>query len=152
MQRVKEVSRTYFIKHLNENKQTPEELFAATYYELYTSATDWLKRTSENCTIIAVLITTVAFAATYIIPGGPNKTTGLHLPTILCDLHLDRRHFPHFLFNLSCHIPLNPPLLVSITRLQELSSSEADVRFHILNPFGVNDDGGIFCDDSPRNT
>ncbi|XP_059636450.1 ankyrin repeat-containing protein ITN1-like [Cornus florida] len=35
-----------------------------------------LKRTAENCSIVAVLIATVAFAAAYTVPGGPNQSTG----------------------------------------------------------------------------
>ncbi|KAG7963033.1 hypothetical protein I3843_09G097500 [Carya illinoinensis] len=38
--------------------------------------TEWLKRTSEGCTVVAVLIATVAFAAAYTVPGGPNSQTG----------------------------------------------------------------------------
>ena len=114
MQRVKEVSRTYFIKHLNEKKQTPEELFAATYYELHNSATDWLKRTSENCTIVAVLIATVAFAAAYTIPGGPNQTTGL--PLLLSQ--------PFFvIFTLTDVISLTFSLTSVVTFLSILTSS-----------------------------
>ncbi|WJZ95926.1 hypothetical protein VitviT2T_014658 [Vitis vinifera] len=78
-ERVKEVSADYFTKHLNEHKHTPEELFAETYTKLRKSATDWLKRSSENCTVVAVLIATVAFAAAYTIPGGPNQSTGFPL-------------------------------------------------------------------------
>ncbi|XP_035544565.1 ankyrin repeat-containing protein ITN1-like [Juglans regia] len=47
--------------------------------ELRTAATEWLKRTSEGCTVVAVLIATVAFAAAYTVPGGPNSQTGTPL-------------------------------------------------------------------------
>ena len=60
-----EVSVTYCAKHLNKEKQTPEELFAPTYDELDKKATDWLKRTSENYTVVAALNATVAFSAAY---------------------------------------------------------------------------------------
>nr|CAN77609.1 hypothetical protein VITISV_039462 [Vitis vinifera] len=113
-ERVKEVSKTYFIKHLNENKQTPEELFAKTYSDLHNSATDWLKRTSENCTIVAVLIATVAFAAAYTIPGGPNQSTGL--PLLLSQ--------PFFvIFTLTDVISLTFALTSVVTFLSILTSS-----------------------------
>ncbi|KAJ9689817.1 hypothetical protein PVL29_012471 [Vitis rotundifolia] len=113
-ERVKEVSKTYFIKHLNENKQTPEELLAKTYSDLHNSATDWLKRTSENCTIVAVLIATVAFAAAYTIPGGPNQSTGL--PLLLSQ--------PFFvIFTLTDVISLTFALTSVVTFLSILTSS-----------------------------
>ena len=36
-------------------------------------------RTTENCTILSVFIVTVAFAAIYTVPGGPNQNTGIPL-------------------------------------------------------------------------
>ncbi|KAG6695436.1 hypothetical protein I3842_09G097100 [Carya illinoinensis] len=43
------------------------------------TAEGWLKRTAEGCTVVAVLIATVAFAAAYTVPGGPNSQTGAPL-------------------------------------------------------------------------
>ena len=34
-------------------------------------------RTTENCTILSIFIATVAFAAAYTVPGGPNQYTGI---------------------------------------------------------------------------
>ena len=36
-------------------------------------------RTTENCTILSAFVATVAFAAAYIVPGGPNQNTGIPL-------------------------------------------------------------------------
>ncbi|KAI8000051.1 Ankyrin repeat-containing protein ITN1 [Camellia lanceoleosa] len=69
----------HFTKHFNNKGQTAEKLFAANNAPLQTDAKEWLKRTSENCSIVAVLIATVAFAAAYTVPGGPNQTTGYPL-------------------------------------------------------------------------
>ncbi|RVX07879.1 Ankyrin repeat-containing protein ITN1 [Vitis vinifera] len=94
--------------------ETPEELFAKTYSDLHNSATDWLKRTSENCTIVAVLIATVAFAAAYTIPGGPNQSTGL--PLLLSQ--------PFFvIFTLTDVISLTFALTSVVTFLSILTSS-----------------------------
>ncbi|XP_057965059.1 uncharacterized protein LOC131155720 [Malania oleifera] len=76
-ERVKQISTVHFIKHYNSNEQTAEELFIANKKDLHKEAREWLKRTSENCIIVAVLMATVAFAAAYTIPGGPNQSTGL---------------------------------------------------------------------------
>jgi hypothetical protein len=77
LQRVKEVLPPHLIDHRNIMNQTAEGLFAATNKELRKASVEWLKRTSEGCSIVAVLIATVAFAAAYTVPGGPNDTTGI---------------------------------------------------------------------------
>ena len=79
MQRVKEYSKSHFLKVLNHKNETADELFASNYCQLHEEAKEWLKRTAENCTIVAVLIATVAFAAAYTVPGGPNQNTGTPL-------------------------------------------------------------------------
>lgn len=58
-------------------RQTAEGLFSSANNELHHSTKEWLKRTTEGCSIVAVLIATVAFAAAYTIPGGPNQNTSL---------------------------------------------------------------------------
>ncbi|KAJ8564429.1 hypothetical protein K7X08_000889 [Anisodus acutangulus] len=75
-ERVKNVCSAYFSEIINEEGKTAEELFTKENTTLRSEVNDWLKRTAENCTIVAVLIATVAFAAAYTIPGGPNQSTG----------------------------------------------------------------------------
>ncbi|XAR65697.1 hypothetical protein NMG60_11009887 [Bertholletia excelsa] len=62
--------------HRNNNGLTPEELFTINSSKLRSDAKEWLKRTAENCSIVRVLIATVAFAAAYTVPGGMNQETG----------------------------------------------------------------------------
>lgn len=75
-ERVKNVCSADFFEIINNEGKTAEELFTKANATLRSEAKDWLKRTAENCTIVAVLIATVAFAAAYTIPGGPNQSTG----------------------------------------------------------------------------
>ena len=82
MQKVKSASRMHFSKALNRMNQTAEELFAATNDQLHREAKEWLMRTTENCTILSVFIATVAFAAAYTVPGGPDQSTGI--PILNC--------------------------------------------------------------------
>ncbi|KAJ9679556.1 hypothetical protein PVL29_021467 [Vitis rotundifolia] len=81
-EKVKSASRMHFSKALNRMNQTAEELFAATNDQLHREAKEWLMRTTENCTIVAVFIATVAFAAAYTVPGGPDQSTGI--PILNC--------------------------------------------------------------------
>uniref|UniRef100_A0A7N2LU06 PGG domain-containing protein n=1 Tax=Quercus lobata TaxID=97700 RepID=A0A7N2LU06_QUELO len=75
-ERVKSVTKEAFVCHQNNMKETAEALFATTKSKLRNSARDWLIRTSEGSSIVAVLIATVAFTAAYTIPGGPDQKTG----------------------------------------------------------------------------
>ena len=76
---MKSASKMYLTKPLNNNNKTAEELFAAANEQLHGEAKEWLMRTTENCTILSVFIATVAFAAIYTVPGGPNQDTGIPL-------------------------------------------------------------------------
>nr|XP_048320516.1 ankyrin repeat-containing protein ITN1-like [Ziziphus jujuba var. spinosa] len=70
---------------MNHSKggQTAQEFFEKSHADLLKEAQNWLKRTSESCSVIAVLIATVAFTAAYTVPGGSNQSTGL--PILLHD-------------------------------------------------------------------
>ena len=76
VQRVKKITPPHFIDHRNDQKLTAVGLFDSSNQELRQKAVEWIKRTSEGCSIIAVLIATVAFAAAYTIPGGSDNKTG----------------------------------------------------------------------------
>jgi hypothetical protein len=73
VQRVKEVLPPHLIDHRNNEKQTAEGFFATTQKALWETSVEWLKRTSEGCSVVAILIATVAFAAAYTVPGGPES-------------------------------------------------------------------------------
>lgn len=66
----------HFFNHLNIKGQTAKQVFDENNKELHQKAQEWLKNTAQNCTIVAVLIATVAFAAAYTVPGGSKSDTG----------------------------------------------------------------------------
>lgn len=76
-EKVKLACKMHFSNPLNKDQQTAEELFAAKNEKLHQEAKEWLMRTTENCTILSVFIATVAFAAAYTVPGGPDQSTGI---------------------------------------------------------------------------
>ncbi|KAF2303661.1 hypothetical protein GH714_021018 [Hevea brasiliensis] len=82
----KEDNPFYYIMHHNNDDKTAFELFEKTHAKLHKEAQGWLKRTSESCSVIAVLIATVGFTAIYTVPGGTDEKTGL--PVLL--------HYPFF--------------------------------------------------------
>ncbi|KAJ6995462.1 uncharacterized protein [Populus alba] len=76
-ERVKEVTPSHFLNYQNNMKLTAEGYFITANSELRNLAKEWLKTTAEGCSVVAVLIATVAFAAAYTVPGGPNQSTGV---------------------------------------------------------------------------
>ncbi|KAJ0084881.1 hypothetical protein Patl1_30691 [Pistacia atlantica] len=70
--RVKEVTISHFMNHWNDSGLTAEGFFAVANFELRVSSKEWLKHTAEGCSVLSVLIATVAFAAAYTVPGGSN--------------------------------------------------------------------------------
>ena len=79
MQRVQKLVPPHFIKNRNVKGQTAEELFTIQHKKLVEDGQEWLMRTAKACTIVAVLIATVAFTCAYTIPSGSNSKTGLPL-------------------------------------------------------------------------
>ena len=75
-QRVEKVTPSHFLNHQNNKMLTAEGLFITANSELRNLAKEWLKTTAEGCSVVAVLIATVAFSAAYTVPGGPNQSTG----------------------------------------------------------------------------
>ncbi|KAL9416215.1 hypothetical protein AB3S75_039414 [Citrus x aurantiifolia] len=75
-ERVKSVTMAHFLNHGNNMRFTPEELFATANNDLRAQSKEWLIRTTEGCSVVAVLIANVAFAAAYTVPGGSDENTG----------------------------------------------------------------------------
>ncbi|KAF7142155.1 hypothetical protein RHSIM_Rhsim06G0148000 [Rhododendron simsii] len=76
-ERVREICPSHLLNTINMDKKTAQQLFDAENQDLREKAKEWLKRTAENSSLVAILIATVAFAAAYTIPGGANQNTGL---------------------------------------------------------------------------
>ncbi|XP_058217989.1 uncharacterized protein LOC131328999 isoform X2 [Rhododendron vialii] len=75
-ERVWDICPGSLLNTLNKDKKTARKLFEEENEPLRKKAKEWLQRTAEHCSLVAVLIATVAFAAAYTIPGGPNQSTG----------------------------------------------------------------------------
>ncbi|KAK7850369.1 hypothetical protein CFP56_001003 [Quercus suber] len=61
-ERVKVDTPTHYLHHRNNQKLTAEGLFDETNKELREKGIEWIKRTAQGCSAVAVLIATVAFA------------------------------------------------------------------------------------------
>ncbi|KAH9803492.1 ANK REP REGION domain-containing protein [Citrus sinensis] len=78
---VKEIMPRHYAMHRDEkNKMTASDLFNLTHEDQLRKAQEWIKETSQACSVLAILIATVVFTAAFTIPGGNNE-----------------KGFPHFL-------------------------------------------------------
>ncbi|KAL5773204.1 hypothetical protein ACOSQ2_013128 [Xanthoceras sorbifolium] len=55
------------------HRKTPEELLNETHQKQLEEARDYIKMTAQACSTVAVLISTVVYAAAYTLPGGNNQ-------------------------------------------------------------------------------
>ena len=65
-----------FLSMKNNKDQTPWNLFTKKHKDLKIEGEKWMKDTANFCMIVSTLITTVAFAAAFTVPGGSNQDKG----------------------------------------------------------------------------
>ncbi|KAJ4702408.1 Ankyrin repeat-containing protein [Melia azedarach] len=80
----KEVEKFVLLMHINaKNKKglTPKALFTEQHKDLREKGEKWMKDTTTSCMLLATLIATIVFAATFTVPGGIKEDTGslLHI-------------------------------------------------------------------------
>jgi hypothetical protein len=60
----------------NKDKKTAKELFTETHIGIVKDGGQWLTNTSQSCSVVAALISTVAFATASTVPGGTKEENG----------------------------------------------------------------------------
>ncbi|XP_039161248.1 ankyrin repeat-containing protein At5g02620-like [Eucalyptus grandis] len=60
-----------------ENRKSYWKKFVEQHKELLKDAGQWMKDTSSSCSLVATLIITVAFAATFTVPGCNDSSKGI---------------------------------------------------------------------------
>ncbi|KAL2334485.1 hypothetical protein Fmac_015698 [Flemingia macrophylla] len=73
---VKKIMLLQDIEKRNAEGKTPREIFSEDHKELLTKAESWTKSTADNSMLVSTLITTGVLTATFMIPGGNNKSSG----------------------------------------------------------------------------
>ncbi|RDX77181.1 Ankyrin repeat-containing protein, partial [Mucuna pruriens] len=73
---VKESMPPHFFRRYNNENKRPRDIFSETHKELARSGGEWLKKTSESCSLVAALIATVAFSTSTTVPGDFKNDTG----------------------------------------------------------------------------
>ncbi|XP_058782201.1 uncharacterized protein LOC131656518 isoform X1 [Vicia villosa] len=66
----------HFTVRTNKKDKTAGELFKKSYTELVKLGSEWLKDTSESCSVVAALLAGVSFATSSTVPGGNKSDTG----------------------------------------------------------------------------
>ena len=72
MQYIKSLVPQHFYFRSDKKAKTAGEIFEDTHKELIKESGDWLKDTSESCSVVAALVAGVSFATASSIPGGTN--------------------------------------------------------------------------------
>ncbi|KAK0579960.1 hypothetical protein LWI29_034025 [Acer saccharum] len=76
---VEEIMPSYFTQHHDKNNKTAKELFREKHETQLKAAQQWIKETSQSCSGVAVLVSTVVFAAAFTVPGGNDEKEGFPL-------------------------------------------------------------------------
>ncbi|KAL1307855.1 hypothetical protein HN51_049755 [Arachis hypogaea] len=69
-QYIKEIVPRHFHNRSNNESKTAVDIFNTTHEGLIKNASEWLKETSESCSVVAVLVAGVSFATAGNVPGG----------------------------------------------------------------------------------
>lgn len=70
MQYIEELVPEHFMFRNNRDDKTAGEIFKDKHKDLVKSSSEWLKETSESCSVVAALIAGVSFATSSTVPGG----------------------------------------------------------------------------------
>ena len=73
---MKNIVPQYLIFQTNDKGRTPGEIFIESHKQQVREGCEWLKSTSESCSVVAALIAGVSFATSTTVPGGTNDQTG----------------------------------------------------------------------------
>ncbi|KAH9622205.1 hypothetical protein KSS87_003966 [Heliosperma pusillum] len=74
---VKSLTRPNDLRWKNKDGETARELFMKEHKELLKEAESWMRDTAQSCTVVAALIATMVFTASFTVPGGENQETGI---------------------------------------------------------------------------
>jgi Domain of unknown function len=64
------------VSKVNHKGKTAQQIFTGSHLELVKEGRKWLINTSQSCSVVAILIATVAFESASTVPGGPKQDSG----------------------------------------------------------------------------
>ncbi|XP_047154687.1 uncharacterized protein LOC124825970 [Vigna umbellata] len=73
---VKESVPSHCFNRYNNKNKTPKDIFSETHRDILKSGGEWLKKTSESCSLVASLIAAVSFSTSTTVPGDFKDDTG----------------------------------------------------------------------------
>ncbi|KAK1563772.1 hypothetical protein Q3G72_032648 [Acer saccharum] len=113
-----------------EQQRTPQELFSKEHEDLLEGAEAWMKNAATSCIVVATIITSVIFTATYTVPGGTAAhNDDDHNSTVVegSPLHLNKTLFK--IFSMSNSIGLSFSTISVLMFLSILLSGFAEKDF-----------------------
>ncbi|KAK2646874.1 hypothetical protein Ddye_022069 [Dipteronia dyeriana] len=111
---------------VGEQQLTPQELFSKEHKDLLKGGEAWMKNAAKSCLVVATIITSVIFTATYTVPGG---TAADHNSTVAegSPIHLNKTLFK--IFSMSNSIGLSFSTISILMFLSILLSGFAEKDF-----------------------
>ncbi|KAL6338307.1 hypothetical protein AAG906_018582 [Vitis piasezkii] len=85
---VKKSMRPNFFPALNNDKESPQQIFTDKHKDLVQKGGEWLSSTATSCSVVSTLIATVAFATSTTLPGGNKEITGMPVLELKPAFHL----------------------------------------------------------------
>ncbi|XP_054813926.1 uncharacterized protein LOC129314502 [Prosopis cineraria] len=64
------------LERYNKNMETPDDMFRESHKELMRSEGEWVASTSQACSVVSILVASVAFATRDTVPGGYDNSKG----------------------------------------------------------------------------
>jgi Domain of unknown function len=64
------------VSKVNKEGKTAHQIFLESHEQLVKEGRKWLINTSQSCSVVAILIATVAFESASTVPGGPKQDSG----------------------------------------------------------------------------
>ncbi|RVX20496.1 hypothetical protein CK203_002554 [Vitis vinifera] len=85
---VRKSMRPNFFPALNNDKESPQQIFTDKHKDLVQKGGEWLSSTATSCSVVSTLIATVAFATSTTLPGGNKEITGMPVLELKPAFHL----------------------------------------------------------------
>ncbi|KAK3189913.1 hypothetical protein Dsin_029474 [Dipteronia sinensis] len=121
----------HFKDKVGEQQLTPQELFSKEHEDLLKGGEAWMKNAATSCLVVATIITSVIFTATYTVPGGTTAHGDIddHNSTVAegSPIHLNKTLFK--IFSMSNVIGLSFSTISILMFLSILLSGFAEKDF-----------------------
>ncbi|XP_052197027.1 uncharacterized protein LOC127804244 [Diospyros lotus] len=116
----------------NKDNLIPMDLFVQEHRKLKKAGGKWLKETASSCSVVATLIITIMFSATFTVPGGYDNDTGI-------PINLGSKYFTIFIISDALSLFLSCTSAMLFLRIYTLDFQDEDflIKLPLTLTFGI---------------